>query len=161
MEHGIKEMLGAYAKALENGSLLTPETAEALTKRMETDMSVRDAILLMAGCGRSVEWAERFLADPPSFKDEIADMLHKAFKTGLGEERLTYADIALSTMAIASPKASQPLAINAYLHWAAGDRREALHMTELALGRDPDNSLAALVRLALVKKIEAAELIQS
>lgn len=31
-------------------------------------------------------------------------------------------------------------------------------MTELALGRDPDNSLAALVRLALVKKIEAAEL---
>ena len=49
MEHGIKEMLRAYEKALENGSLLTPETAEALTKRMETDMSVRDAVLLMAG----------------------------------------------------------------------------------------------------------------
>ena len=158
MEQGIKEMLEAYAKALKDGSLLSGETARALAGRMETDMSVRDAVLLMAGCGKNVKWAERFMADPPSFKDEIADMLRKAFKTGLGEERLTYADIALSTMAIAHPTASQPLAVDAYLHWVAGDEHEALHMTDLAFDRDPANSLAALVGSALLKKVKAAEL---
>ena len=48
MEQGIKEMLEAYAKALKDGSLLSGETARALAGRMETDMSVRDAVLLMA-----------------------------------------------------------------------------------------------------------------
>lgn len=158
MEQGIREMLEAYAKALKDGSLLSDETARALAGRMETDMSVRDAVLLMAGCGRDVEWAERFIADPPAFTREIAGMLRVAFKTGIDADRLGRADIALSTMAIAHPTASQPLAVDAYLHWAAGDEHEALHMTDLAFDRDPANSLAALVGSALLKKVKAAEL---
>ena len=161
MEHGTKEMLEAYEKALEDGSLLPVETARALAGRMEASMAVRDAVLLMAGCGRDVEWAMRFMADPSAFEDEIADMLRVAFKAGIDEERLTYADIALSTMAIANPTAAQPLAVNAYLHWAAGDGHEALHMTDLAFDRDPKNSLAALIGSALLKKVRAADLDQA
>ena len=85
-------------------------------------------------------------------------MLRVAFKTGIDADRLGRADIALSIMAIAHPTASQPLAVDAYLHWAAGDEHEALHMTDLAFDRDPANSLAALVGSALLKKVKAAEL---
>lgn len=161
MEHGIKEMLGAYAKALENGSLLTPETAEALTKRMETDMSVRDAILLMAGCGRSVEWAMRFIAAPLAFEGEVKAMLVKTFKTGIDADRLGRADMALAMMVFAVPTASQPLAVSAYLHWAAGDERWARRMVDAAFDRNQTNSLAHLVDDALVRSAHAADLVQS
>ena len=158
MEHETKEMLEAYGKALEDGGLLSPETAKALAEHMEASMAVRDAVLLMAGCGRDVEWVERFLADPQTFKAPVAVMMRKSFKAGPDKERLLNADIALSTMAIAAPHASQPLAVNAYLHWASGDDGEARHMTELALDRDSDNILAGLVATALDKEFGPADL---
>lgn len=158
MEQGIKEMLEAYAKALKDGSLLSGETARTLAERMETDMSVRDAVLLMAGCGGDVDWAMRFIAAPLAFEGEVKAMLVKTFKTGIDTGRLRRADMALAMMAFAAPTASQPFAVDAYLHWAAGDEHEALHMTDLAFDRDPANSLAALVGSALLKKVKAAEL---
>ena len=162
MEHGTREMLEAYGKALEDGGPLPEGVAGVLAERMESDMPVRDAVLLMAGCGKDVEWVERFLADPPAFTREIAGMLRDAFVNEPDMPRLAYADMAMGILASSAPtQVSQPLAIYAYLHWTAGDVEDARWAAEEALGRNPDNSLAALVLTALAKKLKPADLVQS
>lgn len=153
-----RDMLETYAKALE-GDSMPLDAAKALVGRMEADKAFRDAVLLMAGCGRDVEWAERFIADPPAFTREIAGMLVKTFKTGIDTGRLRRADMALAMMAFAAPTASQPLAVSAYLHWAIGDERWARRMVDAALKCDQTNSLAHLVDAALVRSAHAAELV--
>lgn len=155
-----RDMLETYAKALEGGPMPL-DAAKALVGRMEADKAFRDAVLLMAGCGRDVEWAERFIADPPAFTREIAGMLRVAFKTGIDADRLGRADMALAMMVFAVPTASQPLAVSAYLHWAAGDERWARRMVDAAFDRNQTNSLAHLVDDALVRSAHAAELVWS
>lgn len=138
-----RDMLETYAKALE-GDSMPLDAAKALVGRMEADEAFRDAVLLMAGCGRD---------------REIAGMLRVAFKTGIDADRLGRADMALAMMVFAVPTASQPLAVSAYLHWAAGDERWARRMVDAAFDRNQTNSLAHLVDDALVRSAHAAELV--
>lgn len=152
-----KTVFKAFARALDGGPM-PPDMAEECAGRMERSMGFRDGILMMAVCGRDADWAARFAGDPNAFWNEMVAGLESSFGDGIDKGRLANASIALSSMALAVPEAAQPLAVAAYLHWAAGDGMEARRMVNRTFGRNPYNSLAGIVAGALQGDVKAAGL---
>lgn len=147
-----RNLLAAVRESACTGESIPEETLRDISHRMEARLSFRDAVLATLLFDVSLDFACAMVADSEGTSGELGDIMTKAWNEGVPSavvERLENTRNLLDAMAAVTVSDAQPAATHAYILWWLGFGDDALRLADAALGRDPRNMLARLVRASV------------